>query len=240
MEKQLLLDPLTERELDILRLMGEGLTNREIAEKLVLEAETVRWYTKQIYSKLGVHSRTQASLRAKDLALFTGKGAETVKPPVAPPPSNLPAYGTSFVGREGELREIKGLLQDPAVRITIFSWNRCSAIPPERMRAGPTMEGIGSRGLSSSTTPRRPVMSTVRPSTSDNREVPASSGDAELGPVADPSIEPVDEASLRPSDPLPTEMSGPEATPLDGSGDADLEGKTVISSPGNRPPSSAC
>ena len=61
-----ILEPLSERELEILRLIEEGCSNREIAQKLVLSLETVKWYNKQIYSKLGVHNRTQAVACARD------------------------------------------------------------------------------------------------------------------------------------------------------------------------------
>ncbi len=58
---------LTGRDLDILRLIAEGLTNREIAEELVLTVGTVKWYTNSIYSKLGVRNRVQAVERARAL-----------------------------------------------------------------------------------------------------------------------------------------------------------------------------
>ena len=62
---------LTERELDILRLTAEGLSNREIAEQLFLAVGTVKWYLSEIYAKLYVTSRTQAIARAKELNLLT-------------------------------------------------------------------------------------------------------------------------------------------------------------------------
>ena len=52
-----LLDPLTERERDVLQLMAQGLLHGLIAETLVLSVETVRWYNRQIYSKMGVNSQ---------------------------------------------------------------------------------------------------------------------------------------------------------------------------------------
>lgn len=61
------LDPLTTRELEILRLIAEGLSNREIATTLILSETTVKWYSSQIYSKLGVKNRTQAIRRARQL-----------------------------------------------------------------------------------------------------------------------------------------------------------------------------
>jgi len=54
-----MVEPLTDREMEILHLIGRGLSNREIASELVLTSGIVKWYNRQIYSKLGVHSRTQ-------------------------------------------------------------------------------------------------------------------------------------------------------------------------------------
>jgi DNA-binding CsgD family transcriptional regulator/tetratricopeptide (TPR) repeat protein len=67
--------PLTRRDLDILRGMVEGLTNVEIAERLVLSAATVRWYVKQLYAKLGAHSRRQAVAHAVALGLAKAPSA---------------------------------------------------------------------------------------------------------------------------------------------------------------------
>ncbi|MBK8022379.1 MAG: protein kinase [Chloroflexi bacterium] len=67
--RQPLADPLTERELDVLRLMVLGLANEQIAERLVLSPGTVKWYVKQIYQKLDSHSRHQAIERAQNLGL---------------------------------------------------------------------------------------------------------------------------------------------------------------------------
>ncbi len=63
--------PLTAREQDVLALLADGLSNREIAEKLVFSLGTVKWYVNQIYSKLDVGSRTQAVVRARELNLLT-------------------------------------------------------------------------------------------------------------------------------------------------------------------------
>ena len=59
-----LLGALTERELEILRLMASGIGNREIAEALVLREGTVKNHVSSIFSKLGVADRTKAVLRA--------------------------------------------------------------------------------------------------------------------------------------------------------------------------------
>lgn len=61
---------LNEREQEILRLLADGLNSREMAEQLFLSVQTIRWYLKNIYSKLDVHSRSEAIARAKALNLL--------------------------------------------------------------------------------------------------------------------------------------------------------------------------
>lgn len=63
-------EPLSDRELEILRLLATGLGNGQIAGQLVLAPSTIHWYVKNIYSKLGVHSRTQAVAQARTLGLL--------------------------------------------------------------------------------------------------------------------------------------------------------------------------
>ena len=65
-----LVEPLSERELDVLRLLSAGLSYREIAEELYISINTVKAHAKNIYSKLGVHGRMQAAQRAKELNLL--------------------------------------------------------------------------------------------------------------------------------------------------------------------------
>ena len=67
---QELVEALTTRDVEVLKLIAQGLSNREIAQRLVLTPGTVKWYTSQIYGKLGVHSRTQAVARAEQLNLI--------------------------------------------------------------------------------------------------------------------------------------------------------------------------
>lgn len=55
-----MIDPLGHREAQILRLIADGSSEREIAEGLYLSLNTIKWHNRQIYSKLGVASRTQA------------------------------------------------------------------------------------------------------------------------------------------------------------------------------------
>jgi LuxR family maltose regulon positive regulatory protein len=65
-----LVEPLTERELEVLHWMAKGLSNREIAERLVLANGTVKAHAHNICGKLGVRNRMQAILRAQQLGLL--------------------------------------------------------------------------------------------------------------------------------------------------------------------------
>jgi LuxR family maltose regulon positive regulatory protein len=68
-----LIEPLSEREREVLQLVAEGLTNREIASRLFLSLNTVKAHTRNIYGKLAVHSRTQAIARSQELGLLRRK-----------------------------------------------------------------------------------------------------------------------------------------------------------------------
>lgn len=63
-------EPLTLRESEILELIAAGLTNQEIADRLFVSPQTVKKHTGNVYSKLGVHSRTAAAARARELDLL--------------------------------------------------------------------------------------------------------------------------------------------------------------------------
>jgi LuxR family maltose regulon positive regulatory protein len=65
-----LTDPLSERELEILRLVAAGRSNPEIADLLYLSLNTVKWHVKNLYGKLNVHSRVEAAARAQELGLL--------------------------------------------------------------------------------------------------------------------------------------------------------------------------
>jgi len=68
-----LVEPLSEREREVLQLIAEGLTNPEIASRLFLTLNTVKTHARNIYGKLDVHSRTQAVARAQSLGLLSPK-----------------------------------------------------------------------------------------------------------------------------------------------------------------------
>jgi len=63
-------EPMSEHEVEILRLLAAGMSNREIAQHMVITAGTVKWHLANIYGKLNLHSRTQAIVRARDLDLL--------------------------------------------------------------------------------------------------------------------------------------------------------------------------
>jgi pimeloyl-ACP methyl ester carboxylesterase/DNA-binding CsgD family transcriptional regulator len=76
-ENETSLDQLTQREKEILLRLSTGLTDQQIAADLFLSHNTVRWYNRQIYSKLGVSNRTQAIIQARALGLLKPELAQT-------------------------------------------------------------------------------------------------------------------------------------------------------------------
>jgi LuxR family maltose regulon positive regulatory protein len=65
-----LIEPLSEREIEVLEFVAEGLSNREIASRLFLSQHTVKAHTRNIYGKLDVHSRTEAVARGRALGIL--------------------------------------------------------------------------------------------------------------------------------------------------------------------------
>ncbi|MEJ2598821.1 MAG: LuxR C-terminal-related transcriptional regulator [Anaerolineales bacterium] len=65
-----LIEPLSDREFEVLQLIAKGLTNPEIASRLFISKHTVKTHTRNIYGKLNVHNRTQAILRSQQLSLL--------------------------------------------------------------------------------------------------------------------------------------------------------------------------
>ncbi|MFN2103427.1 MAG: LuxR C-terminal-related transcriptional regulator, partial [Candidatus Promineifilaceae bacterium] len=112
---------LTRREQEILQLIVEGDTNQEIAQKLFLELSTVKWHISRMYKKLGVRSRVQAIVRARDLNLIVAGGELEAQSQqegsisvVLPQPLNPykglqafePADSRDFFGREALVEEL--------------------------------------------------------------------------------------------------------------------------------------
>ena len=63
-------EPISDRELEILTLIANGRSNSQAAERLVVATSTVKKHLENIYGKLGVHNRTQAVARARELSLL--------------------------------------------------------------------------------------------------------------------------------------------------------------------------
>jgi DNA-binding NarL/FixJ family response regulator len=70
-DRPFLLEELTPRELDVLSLLSEGLTNKAIAQRLGISEYTVKFHVNTIFRKLGVQSRTEAAVSAARLGLIT-------------------------------------------------------------------------------------------------------------------------------------------------------------------------
>ena len=95
-------DDLTWREQDILNLLVERLSNREIAERLFLAESSVKDYVGKILKKLYVKNRRQAVERAKELGIL-GEREDNIRTRK----TNLPSSATPFIGRRSELKEIR-------------------------------------------------------------------------------------------------------------------------------------
>ncbi|RPH37724.1 hypothetical protein EHM92_01950, partial [bacterium] len=63
-------EPLSKRELEVIPLLAEGLSNLEVARRLHISMDTVKVHLRHIYQKLGVNNRSQATLRARELSLL--------------------------------------------------------------------------------------------------------------------------------------------------------------------------
>ena len=67
---QPLIEPLRQREIEVLHHVAQGRSNKEIADEMVVAVSTVKWYLRNIYDKLQVHRRTQALAKARELNLL--------------------------------------------------------------------------------------------------------------------------------------------------------------------------
>ncbi len=97
MESKTLSDQLNEREKKVLQQLSAGLSDQEIADELFLSLSTVKWYNRQIYSKLGVRNRTQAIAQARALGLLDTHDSAT-------PPSFHPGLPPILDRRKAEQR----------------------------------------------------------------------------------------------------------------------------------------
>jgi predicted ATPase len=93
-------------------LFAKHCSNQEIADTLCLSVNTVKWYARQIYGKLGVTNRRGAVVRAGQLGLLATPG-----PVGSTVPHNLPAHLTPFIGRQAEMATIRQMLLDPGCRL---------------------------------------------------------------------------------------------------------------------------
>jgi predicted ATPase/DNA-binding CsgD family transcriptional regulator len=102
----------SEREVEVLRALAEGLSNSEIADKLFLAPNTVKWYVRHLNSKLDTNNREEIVERAEVLGLLNCD-----KPYAAPILHNLPYQTSLFVGRDTELDELHTMLKTPEIRL---------------------------------------------------------------------------------------------------------------------------
>jgi LuxR family maltose regulon positive regulatory protein len=68
-----LIEPLSERELEVLQLIGDGLSNQDVGKKLFISLHTVKAHTRNIYGKIGAHSRTEAVAKARALGILPSR-----------------------------------------------------------------------------------------------------------------------------------------------------------------------
>ena len=91
-----LVQPLTPREQEILECLGNEMSNRQIAEQLTVSINTVKWYARQIYGKLGVDNRGDAVSLARSLGLLPDTRDGVIRHnlpawlPVLPAPASAP------------------------------------------------------------------------------------------------------------------------------------------------------
>ena len=108
------LEEFKERELEIINMMADGLSNQDIADQLFITKGTVRWYNKQIYSKLGTSRRTEAIALAREMGLIDTDATDA---PTTQIQHKLPVTTGPFIGRDDELAELSNLLQKPEIRL---------------------------------------------------------------------------------------------------------------------------
>ena len=108
-QRPILLDAINERELDIIRLLAKGLSNKEIADQLFLSVNTIKWYITQLNSKLGTKNRHEITEQARSL--------ELLQEPIPAARTNLPHPTTAFVGRETQIAELTRIFEASDARL---------------------------------------------------------------------------------------------------------------------------
>jgi len=115
MAQRLPYEPLNGREREILMLLAQNLSDREIADRLVLSLHTVKWYNRTIFDKLDVRNRRQAIQQAMEMGLLDAPVLPV--PPNTEPKHNLPAALTPFIGRSEERDDLCRMLTHPHTRL---------------------------------------------------------------------------------------------------------------------------
>ena len=105
-------DSLSKRELEVIKLLAERLSNSEIADCLFVAPSTVKWYIRELNSKLYTNNRKEIVQRAEELGLLS---ADVPEPDQSR--HNLPRQTTPFVGRDAELDEVHTILEREDVRL---------------------------------------------------------------------------------------------------------------------------
>lgn len=124
---QAIIEELTMREHEVLQLIADGCSNGEIADRLFVTVSTVKWHIKQLYGKLGVRSRVQAIIRAREMNLIAGtsksdsnllEDKQTIisLPEPENPYKGLYAFQSidarDFFGREDLIQKLLNFMQD--------------------------------------------------------------------------------------------------------------------------------
>lgn len=102
-------EDLKEREIEIIQLMADGSSNQQIADKLYITLNTVRWYNKQIYSKFGVNSRIKVVNLAREWGVLDNTPKFKTSPLVNSM-HNLPVQINLFIGRKDDFVQVQRLL----------------------------------------------------------------------------------------------------------------------------------
>jgi len=103
-------ESLSRREIEILRAIARGSSDREIAQAFFLSLNTIKWHNRQIYSKLGVANRKQAVEFALQEGLLEEAKQASSHPSTVVHKNKIPAQVTSFIGRENEILDVTNLL----------------------------------------------------------------------------------------------------------------------------------